>query len=171
MKKMVKIDNKGLSLVELLIVVAIIAVLGGVALTGMSLLTSRPVDECAKKIQIALEGSRNTTMGKYSGYLEFTMDTNGVYVQEYINGSANGDKIKIGQSGVSVMVNSAIMGDASTTYTSSLSSTPLKVEFNRADGSLKTQSGMGYVTSFKVSSGSRVIIVTVDRLTGRVDLE
>lgn len=171
MKKMVKIDNKGLSLVELLIVVAILAVLGGVALTGMSLLTSKPVDECAKKIQIALEGSRNTTMGKYSGYVEFTADTNGVYVQKYINGSANGDRVKIGKSGVSVFVNSTIMGDESTTYTSSLSSVPLKVEFDRSDGSLVTQAGMGYVTSFKVSNGSRTIIVTVDRLTGRVDLE
>jgi len=162
MKKMVKIDNKGLSLVELLIVVAILAVLGGVALTGMSLLTSRPVDECAKKIQIALEGSRNTTMGKYSGYVEFTADSNGVYVQEYINGSANGDKIKIGQGGISV---SATTASGSTTF----SATPYKVEFKRADGALKSPND-GHM-SFTVSNGSRTIIVTVDRLTGRVDLE
>jgi len=169
MKKMTKICNKGFSLVELVIVVAIVAVLGAVALTGMSLLTSKPVDECAKKIQIALEGNRSTTMGKYSGYLEFTADTDGIYVEEYINGASQG-RIKIGQSGVSVMVDSRIMGDA-TTYTSSLSSLPLKVEFNRADGSLKTQAGVGYVTTFRISRGSRAINVTVDRLTGRVDLE
>lgn len=170
MKKMTKFCNKGFSLVELIVVVAILAVLGAVAMTGMTLLTSKPADECAKKIQIALEGNRTTTMGKYSGYLEFTADTNGIYVEEFINGTSQG-KIKIGQSGVSVFVNSAIMGDASTTYTSSLSPTPLKVEFNRADGSLKTQAGTGYVTSFKVSRGSRELIVTIDRLTGRVDLE
>jgi prepilin-type N-terminal cleavage/methylation domain-containing protein len=169
MKKMTKICNKGFSLVELVIVVAIVAVLGAVALTGMSLLTSKPVDECAKKIQIALEGNRSTTMGKYSGYLEFTADTDGIYVEEYINCTSQG-RIKIGQSGVSVMVDSRIMGDA-TTYTSSLSSLPFKVEFNRADGSLKTQAGVGYVTTFRISRGSRAINVTVDRLTGRVDLE
>ena len=101
MKKKVEIDNKGLTLVEILIVVAILAILGGVALTGMSLLTSRPVDECAKKIQIALEGSRNTTMGKYSGYVEFTADSDGVYVEKYINGTSDG-RIKIGSGGVNV---------------------------------------------------------------------
>lgn len=160
MKKLSKLENKGFSLVELIIVVAIIVVLGGVAFTGMSLLTSRPVDECAKKIQIALEGSRNTTMGKYSGYLEFTADSNGVYVKEYINGVANGDKIRIGQSGVSV--------DVSTPATStSFGATPYTVEFDRADGSLKTDGPI----SFTVSNGSRTIIVTVDKLTGRVDLE
>lgn len=160
MKKKVKIDNKGLTLVEILIVVAILAILGGVAMTGMSLLTSRPVDECAKKIQIALEGSRNTTMGKYSGYVEFTADSDGVYVQEYINGSANGEKIRIGRGGVSV-------GVSAPTTSTSFSSTPYKVEFDRADGSLETD---GPIT-FTVSNGSRTIIVTVDKLTGRVDLE
>ena len=160
MKKLSKLENKGFSLVELIIVVAIIVVLGGVAFTGMSLLTSRPVDECAKKIQIALEGSRNTTMGKYSGYLEFTADSNGVYVKEYINGVANGDKIRIGQSGVTV-------GVSAPSTSTSFSSTPYKVEFDRADGSLETDGPI----SFTVSNGSRTIIVTVDKLTGRVDLE
>ena len=64
MRKMTKIDNKGFSLVELVIVMAIILILGGVAFTGLSLLTSRPVDECARKIQMVLQGNRNTTMGK-----------------------------------------------------------------------------------------------------------
>lgn len=162
MKKLLKFENKGFSLVELIIVVAIVAVLGGVALTGMSLLTSRPVDECAKKLQVALEGSRSTTMGKYSGYLEFTADSNGVYVKEYINGVANGDKVKIGKSGVTV---SAATTSGSVTF----GATPYKVEFDRADGSLVTPAD-GPIT-ITVSNGSRTIIVTVDRLTGRVDLE
>lgn len=161
MEKRVKIDNKGLTLVEILIVVAILAILGGVALTGMSLLTSRPVDECAKKIQIALEGSRNTTMGKYSGYVEFTADSNGVYVEKYINGSSDG-KIRIGQSGVSV---TATTPSVNVTFGAS----PFKVEFDRADGSLVTPTD-GPI-SFTVANGSRSVTVTVDKLTGRVDLE
>lgn len=161
MKKLSKIKNKGFSLVEIIIVVAIFAVLGAVAMTGMSLLTSKPVDECAKKIQIALEGNRNTTMGKYSGYLEFTADSSGVYVKKYINGASDG-VIKIGQSGVSV-------GVKTPTIDKTLDSTPFKVEFDRADGSLVTPTDGPML--FTVSNGSRTIIVTVDRLTGRVDLE
>ncbi len=161
MKKKVEIDNKGLTLVEILIVVAILAILGGVALTGMSLLTSRPVDECAKKIQIALEGSRNTTMGKYSGYVEFTADSDGVYVEKYINGTSDG-RIKIGSGGVNVTATTPSIN-------ATFGATPFKVEFDRADGSLVTPTD-GPI-SFTVSNSSRTIIVTVDKLTGRVDLE
>lgn len=169
MRKMTKIDNKGFSLVELVIVMAIILILGGVAFTGLSLLTSRPVDECARKIQMVLQGNRNTTMGKFSGSVKFTADSDGVYVEEIINGVSDG-RVLIGQSGVSVSVVSRVPGDAATT-TTTVGATPIEVSFNRSDGSLKSQAGGAYITSFVISRGSTVMTVTVDRLTGRVDLE
>ncbi len=172
MRKKLKIGNDGFSLVELVIVVAIMVIIGGAAVTGLGLLTSRPVDECAKKIQIALEGNRNTTMGKFSSKLVFTEDANGVWLEEYINGNSEG-KIQIGQSGVTVeyIIQANGVGPATT---NDFKTTPLEVSFNRANGSLNplVEGGNNYVTSFIVSRGDiKTLTVTIDRLTGRVEVQ
>ena len=163
MKKVTKNGNNGFSLVELLVVVAIIAIFGFFAFTGISLVTSRPADECAKKIQIALEGNRNTTMGKFSASITFSADDDGVYVEEIINGTSEG-VVKIGQSGVDVTYK---LNGTST----SLSAAPSTISFDRADGSLNAQVDGSYLQSFEVSRGERKLTVTIDKLTGRVDVE
>lgn len=170
MKKMTKIGNDGFSLVELMVVVALIVILGGVVATGVSLVASRPADECAKKIQIALDGNRNTTMGKFSSSITFSADADGVYMEEIINGVSEG-KVKIGQSGVYVSYTTQKVGEATTTITA-LSYAPLTMSFDRADGSLNDQGdGSTYVTSISISRGDRSFKITIDRLTGRVGLE
>lgn len=170
MRKMDKIGNHGFSLIELVIVIAIMVILGGAAFTGLSLLTSRPVDECAKKIQIALEGNRNTTMGKLSSSISFSADASGVWAEETINGSSTG-KTLIGQNGVTVQYVLKKAGDTSETVVT-LGSVPLVITFDRATGSQNYQAdGVSYVSEIRVSRGDRELIVTVDRLTGRVDLE
>lgn len=163
MKNMTKIGNKGFSLVELLVVVALFTILASIAATGITLATSRPADECAKKIQVALEGNRNTTMGKFSASITFSADSEGVYIEEIINGISEG-KVKIGQSGVNVVYK------LSGTETS-LSAAPLMISFDRADGSLNAQVDGTYLESFEVSRGERKLTVTIDKLTGRVDVK
>lgn len=163
MKMMGKVDNKGFSLVELVIVMAIIVILGGAAFTGLSLLLSRPADECAKKIQVALEGNRNTTMGKYSSSIEFYADGDGyIWVREYIDGVPS--EKKIGQNSVKVKYKLHGGGE----YT--LGSTPFVVEFDRASGSLK-ENAIGKLKAFTVTRGDRTITVSIDALTGRVSVE
>lgn len=44
-----KKDNRGVSLVEIIVVIAIMAVLVGVTSYGLSLISGKPVDECAKR--------------------------------------------------------------------------------------------------------------------------
>lgn len=169
----IKKNNLGFSLVEMVIIVAIIAVIGGFAFTGIVILSSKPVDECAKKIQVAIEGNRNTTMGKLSASISFYRDSEGaVCVEENISG-ATPEVRQIGESGVDV---SYI--DASGNITS-LPSFPNKVtlSFDRASGSLKPQADGSYIVQFVVSRGTagdrgyRKLTVGVDKLTGRVTVE
>lgn len=170
MKRIESYNDKGFSLVELLVVVALIAVLGLVASAGISLVTSRPADECAKKIQIALEGNRNTTMGKFSAEITFSIDGNGVYVEEFFNGDSEGT-VKIGQGGVSVKYYTQKVGEESATENVLSSSSSVTISFDRADGSLNPQPDGSYVKYFIVSKGDRSFRVEVDRLTGRVGIE
>ncbi len=167
-----KKNNKGFSLVELVIVVAIIVVIGGFAFTGMAILSSKPVDECAKKIQVALEGNRNTTMGKLSASISFYRDSNGdIYVEEVIDGATPYVK-QIG-SDVDVTYKDA----AGNSYSLPVSPSKLTMSFDRASGSLKPLSGGSYVSEFVVSRGTpsergfRQLTVKIDKLTGRVSVE
>ena len=66
-----KKDNRGLSLVEVIIVITIMAVLGGLMTMGISAGVSKPAEECAEKLEAALNNARITTMGKQSVELEF----------------------------------------------------------------------------------------------------
>ena len=58
-----KNDNRGLSLVEVVIVLAIMAVLGTVVSVGVNLVTRKPADQCASRLQTVLQNNRMTTMG------------------------------------------------------------------------------------------------------------
>lgn len=167
-----KKNNQGFSLVELVIVAAIIVIIGGFAFTGIAILSSKPVDECAKKIQVALEGNRNTTMGKLSANISFYKDSNGnIFMEEFIDKPP----AYIKQIGEDVDVSYRDMSGNSST----LPTFPdkLTLTFDRASGSLKPQADGSYVVQFVVSRGSvgergyRELTVTVDKLTGRVSVE
>ena len=168
-----KKNNNGFSLVELVIVVAILVIIGGFALTGVAILSGKPVDECAKKIQVALEGNRNTTMGKLSASISFYQDDNGdIYMEEVIDGAPPYIK-QIGESSVDVIY-CDMAGNA---YILPVFPNKLTMTFDRASGSLKPQSDGSYIVKFVVSRGSsgergyRELSVSLDKLTGRVSVE
>lgn len=71
---MKKKDNRGVSLVELIIVIAIMSIIIGMTGYGLSLVSNKPVDECAKKIEMALNRNRTNAMGKKEAYIEFYLD-------------------------------------------------------------------------------------------------
>ncbi len=165
---MKKVGNQGFSLVELVIVMALIVILGGFAFVGITVLTSRPVDECAKKLQVALEGNRNTTMGKFEASVEFYLDASGnIMMREVIDGTTT--EKQIGQSVVGVKYK---VKAPATIIVKDLTTTPLKLNFDRSSGSLKPLAdGSGTVIAFVVSRGDREITVSIDTLTGRVDVQ
>ncbi len=171
MKKIKDVGNDGFSLVELIIVMAIGVIITAALAAGLSLLSSRPVDECARKIEIALEGNRNTTMGKLSANISFYVDSNdNIMIKEIID---NGDPYikQIGDNVVDVCY--YIEGNSNPIYLTN-NADDCTISFNRSSGSLNPLSGGAHdgniVTSFVVSRGDRKITVNIDKLTGRVEL-
>lgn len=67
-------QNKGVTLVEILIVVAILAIMTGAAGIGISLLYSKDAESCAKTINTMLESARMTSLAKNGTYF-FSLDT------------------------------------------------------------------------------------------------
>jgi len=145
-----KKDNKGFSLVELIIVVAIMAVLTGFIFFSFSLLTGQEARQCAVNLSTALDKEKNyalTRSGTADCYLEITKETDGYYAAYYapknalVDGTGSGDfvlldKEKIGKQRVSISCE--INGS-----TVVLTGSPLRITYNRITGAFKNVSAGG----------------------------
>ncbi len=167
-----KLNNKGLSLVEVLIVIIIIAIISGGVTVGLSALMSKPADECANKIATSLKSARVTTMGKQGLELQLYQQDDCIYLKEIVTrgvgASAVTDTTVTRISEKDVVVEYKWSGGSG--YTT-LGATPLSIQFNRPTGGLKKNPTTNdYLSSIKISKGSRVLTIDIAYLTGQVTL-
>lgn len=176
--------NGGFSLVELIIVIAIMAIVVTVMGLSVGTLTGRKVAKCADEIVSTLERARVLTLGKEQNQVEFLLlqDSNGEYhAQIYQSGTKITDRV-IGKEPITIQV---YFANDSTPYSLSqlkgtlpyASTSPgLHLVFNRASGAFeeKTCAAADVVKDYcnKIvisnSDGTRTItIITVGR-TGKI---
>ena len=160
-----KLNNEGLSLIELIIVLAIMAIIGAASFLSLRMATNKQVGACADKLRTSLDQTRNLALGKNSAYLEIWKDGT-VNIQMWVNNQPYGNEIAIGVSGVNASYFSRTSPSASPVY-HDLDSTHVVIEFDRSSGGVK---GSPYVKSFTVTNGDRTCIVTIDHFTGRVSV-
>lgn len=153
----IKSNNKGLSLVEIIIVLAIMSIIGVAAYMTTAMATDKQVNECALKLVSSIEQTRNLTLGKQSGYVHISQASGDyVYVQMYIDGKAYGDLVAVGRPGITVYVGGTKLTDMAT---------GVDIAFERSNGSLKGASP----TEIQVTNGRRTMKITIDSYTGRVE--
>ena len=161
-----KRDNRGMSLLELIVVIAIVAILVGTIGFGIKLISGKPAEECANKLKAVLQSNRVTTMGKLSSELALYVDATGVYVTETIDGNATTSKI--GDDGV--VIEYRLAGDPVGSYTT-LGSTPLEISFNRASGAFNPEANTGkYVLEIRVIKADVVITLQLSTHTGKITM-
>lgn len=178
-------DNRGFSLVELLIVVAIMGIMSGFVFYGLSLLTGQNARECANNLSAALSKEKNYALTKSATidcYLELLQETDGYYVKYYIPRDAIADGLsglgtvvdesdwvlaeeqKVGS--MNVDVNCTFSDGTSVTITGTQS---LKLIYNRVNGEFKravTSDGSSigtYDPSSDYNSYPECTAITVDR--------
>lgn len=169
-----KIGNKGMSLVELIIVVSIITVFGGVISYSLNWASGKAAEECAKKLAYNLMQARTMAMGKNTVTIEVKKDSEGYTITEMIVVPSKEDGT----------------ADASTTTTSKVGNKTVKVlfgsdgsegsdlggvtfEFDRASGALKKLNGAeAGATSplFTISKGSTKRTVSIVPITGKISV-
>ncbi|MGN1225760.1 MAG: type II secretion system protein [Candidatus Cryptobacteroides sp.] len=166
-----KKDNRGISLVEMIIVIAIMAVVSGGLAIGIGSALSKPAEECASKITDSLKNARISTMGKKTVELELYSASDGIYLKEKITGTGGTStekKIKIGQKGVDV----TYQYSGESTYNSlGGESAPLKLSYNRATGGFNESVVGKYCQYIKVKKGSREYTLELYNLTGKVEVK
>lgn len=171
MKQRKQTDNRGLSLVEIIVVIAIVAVISGFFILGIGMITGKPVEQCARQMKIVLEQCRTAAMGKPAGdaYLVLTHDSEGVWATLWQSGVP--DKKLVGQSDVDVKV---MLGSREYDLKDAFPS-GLRIDFDRSSGGLLAstvpEGGSAFCKSIMISRGSTTRTLRIERLTGKIQIQ
>ena len=160
--------NRGFSLIELIVVVAIMAValaVGGYSLSAISLANAK---NCATEIKSSLEKTRTQACSSDNSTSTATLSlyrdsaSNKVCISKNYEGTPK----EIGSKAVSVRYR--LKGD--TSY-QDLGTTALKFGFDRSTGGFKSVDGATIVEEIQISSGGRTYTLTCYGLTGKIKME
>ena len=175
-----KSNNDGLSLLELVVVIAIMSVIGVTLFLATSVATDRHVTSCANKISSAFEQTRNLALGKQSGSIKFWIDSNGeVCAQIYVDGNnAYSDQISIGHSGLTVTFIYVNPANPGIVFRQNLTTTGALIEFSRSTGGITSQTFDGspidprlkMLKQIEITNGHNTKTIEIDIYTGRVNI-
>ena len=167
---MMRNNNKGFSLVELIIVVALIALFTGIAGYGMSLSSGKAADECARKLASSIQRARTSSMGKNETNIKIWKNADGVWVQETViladkdTGGAGEtvvhDAVKVGEKNLSVLFQGGDLPDVP----------GVTFKFDRSSGALREHDSDSELL-FTIAKSSNTKKVKIVPLTGKVTVE
>ena len=170
-----KADNLGVSLVELIVIIAIMAILSTGVISMIGLLTGRAARECAQDTVSALSRIRVLTLSKSGGapesglaseadvYLEIRNNGNGyIYLTQMVNGEVV-DEIRISASNVNIY---AVVGGNGINLTGK----DIRIAYDRSTGAFLKFSDQGYMTSLIFDQG-KTYTIQMTPTTGKADLE
>lgn len=165
-----KVNDKGYSLVEMIVVIAIIVVVAAGGVVGISTISNRPAQKVAQIMLTNIQSNRNIAMGKNSASLKLFVDASGnIKAEETIDGGSP-KTYYLGNEDVDIEVEST---DGTTV---DLASNDVTLVFDRSTGVIKpfgSESGAMNGKTLKtisVSRAGKTYIISVSSLTGRVSM-
>lgn len=173
-------NNRGFSLVELIVVVAIMAVMGSFIFFSFGLLTGQDARECANNISTVLDKEKNYALTKSTEvdcYVEIIWESDGYYAVYYapdkaVSGTAvEVERQEIGKS--SVLVSCYDNAGGSPSLVGSMASgSKLKIVYDRVSGAFKKVSlnGTKGIDMIRISKG-RTYEIELFSATGKHTLD
>lgn len=187
-----KQDNRGLSLVELIVVIAIMAVMVGVGILSLSLLFGTQASGCAQRVSSLLNETKTGCLSRYDETMTLSYRTKGSddaitsdgYYAENCVYTINSDaaSIQVGGAGSSEIRSMGSPKVIITVHLSDGSSFELgttesvTISYNRATGAFDPVIVNGtqtddYIEEMTFSSGLRTYTITMVQETGKHTLQ
>lgn len=156
-------DQRGFSLVELVVVIAVMAVLGTVGVLSFAMVSGRQVTSCTEEVESYINQTKMQALSRASAELEIFVKSDGVYV----NLSVEGRDVKVGKAGIQVKYKT----DGGTEVTLS-DSERLVLSFDRSSGAFSTlNGGSAYCKEITIESGSHSGKIILIPQTGKFYIE
>ena len=166
-------NNRGLSLVELIVVVAILGIVSVGSIGALGMLHNTSAKETATKLNSALSKARVESMSRAQASMKLYAEDSSYYVQYSINGNEE-SPIKIGNSrvvitytdtnGMTYEISENAVGQNNSLNTKN----NIVVEFNRETGGFKPISDTNYYKKFTVTSATKSFDLECQKLTGKI---
>lgn len=167
-----KKNNKGFSYVELILVIAIMAILIGVASLSIGLVSRANINRGVEKVGSSLNQARNSAMAK--GYLKGTLEITQVGdTYYYFVGDANStnkDDIKEVLVSSPATVGYYIKVDGAETLIPVTESNPLVIQYNQSTGSFRAMADGNYCTGIVLANGDKEAVIRLYPETGKSEL-
>ncbi len=177
-------DNRGLSLVELIVVIAILAVLSGAFITLWGLVPKSKCYRCAESLKKAVEGGRTDAISFFSSTVILEERSNGIYATTVTQRGIHAADGTGTMADTSIEKNVGKQGvKISYTYDETLAedsfielgSSKLGIQYKRSTGSFSYPTIDGiqkdrYLAAIKVECGNFVRILKLTQLTGNTEL-
>lgn len=172
-----KKDNAGVSLVELLIIISIVAVLSGFGVYSMSNITGYRAKECSKKIATSISNNKVLTLGKATSTGNICWELykkNGDYFVRTVRDAGSSEyyeetqQVSEGKLDIYYYVSAA---GGTVTQTQITETQPLRFCFNRASGAICSSSspyGAYNLTGIRVKAGTKIYDIALVPATGKV---
>lgn len=174
-------ENKGFSTIELIVVIAIMAVLVAAGATFTGLIPASRMKECVKETTSMIEKTRTNAMSYGGAELSIYRDEDGIVAKMTVSKTINGadkpttEEKTVGVSAIAVYYRLGDNGEW-TELTAAEADKGLIITFDRASGAFGTTTVNGTVqtekcTGIRFTYGSRTSTLKLITLTGKVTTE
>lgn len=166
--------NRGFSLIELIVVVAILAIAASLVVGSFNLVYVKNMQSCASRIDALLSKTKICAMTRAgSVYLRIYQGSDGIYA-DYCEGGAVVESNKVGKSTVALVWNDGTTDHALADQDLCLSFdrstgafTPLGTAFTMYDATSAMKDSPAYCVSITLSSGGASRVISLIGPTGK----
>ncbi len=152
-------NQKGFSLVELIVVIAIMGIVAVGGLISMSLVSGQNAKGCCEELESYIQQTRMTAMSRADATLKIYTKSDGVYVRL----STASEEVRIGKVGIS-----ASYVDTGGNTVNLTSGTELEISFDRSSGAFKPLGGgTNYCDKIVLKQGERIYTLKMIPRTGK----
>lgn len=169
-------NNKGFSLVELIIVLAILAVVTGTSFVAIGYVYGKNVKSSIEKIDSSLLKIQSYTMSQSTGgrdiYLRLTKKSDGYYAEYWRTGGTS--PIQSDNIGKKNFTITAYYGGGASGSVEVNSASPVEIYFDRSTGGLLplTAGGDTYWNKIEVKAGGTGgYSVSISKITGKTEIK
>lgn len=165
-------NNRGFSYVEFILVIAIMAIMVGIAALSMGLVNRANVNRGIEKVGSSLNQARNSAMAK--GYVRGTFEITRVGdTYYYFVGDANStekDNLKDTLISSPATVGYYVVIDGTETLIPITATNPLVIQYNQSTGAFRPMADGNYCTGIVLTNGDKEAVIRLYPETGKSEL-